>query len=302
MSGEPIKLAIVGVGQIATGKHLPVIAADPRFELVAVATKGALDQPMAVPVFGDHAAMLAAVPEIQAVAVCTPPVARYGVARDMILAGKHVLLEKPSAATLAEAQDLARLASTAGVTLFATWHSRFNAAVIQAAELLRERRVTRMDVQWREDVERYHPGQDWIWRAGGFGVFDPGINALSILTAILPMPLFVRSCQLDIQPGHQTPITAVLQFGPDLAATFDWRPGPDDRTIRIGTADGLELALLNSGRELVLHDRQVRAHEDDEYAQVYDRFARLIADGGTDADFRPQCLVADAYSLATIGL
>ncbi len=37
----------------------------------------------------------------------------------------------------------------------------------------------------KEDVRRWHPGQDWIWEAGGFGVFDPGINALSILTEVL---------------------------------------------------------------------------------------------------------------------
>ena len=42
----------------------------------------------------------------------------------------------------------------------------------------------------RRDLEggraRWHPGQEWIWQAGGFGVFDPGINALSIVTRILP--------------------------------------------------------------------------------------------------------------------
>ena len=43
---------------------------------------------------------------------------------------------------------------------------------------------------WKEDVHHWHPGQRWIWEPGGFGVFDPGINALSVLTEILP----TKSC------------------------------------------------------------------------------------------------------------
>lgn len=45
---------------------------------------------------------------------------------------------------------------------------------------------------WKESIRRWHPGQEWILAAGGFGVFDPGITALSILTAVLPEPVFVE--------------------------------------------------------------------------------------------------------------
>ena len=44
----------------------------------------------------------------------------------------------------------------------------------------------RVHINWKEDVRVWHPGQGWIWEPGGLGVFDPGINALSILTRILP--------------------------------------------------------------------------------------------------------------------
>ena len=46
--------------------------------------------------------------------------------------------------------------------------------------------MKRLLVTWKEDVRHWHPGQQWIWEAGGFGVFDPGINALSIVTKIMP--------------------------------------------------------------------------------------------------------------------
>jgi D-galactose 1-dehydrogenase/L-arabinose 1- dehydrogenase len=57
----------------------------------------------------------------------------------------------------------------------------------------------RVQLIWREDVRVWHPGQDWLLAAGGFGVFDPAINALSILTRVLPERL-AQSAELGIPP------------------------------------------------------------------------------------------------------
>ena len=56
------------------------------------------------------------------------------------------------------------------------------AAVKRAADKLVGKQVKTLQVTWKEDIRRWHPGQDWILAAGGFGIFDPGINAFSILT------------------------------------------------------------------------------------------------------------------------
>ena len=297
-----IRIAIAGLGKIARDQHLPAIAASPAFELAAVATKGDVPPGLGVPVFDDHRAMLREVPGLDAVAVCTPPAARHGVARDALLAGKHVLLEKPTCATLGEAEDLARVACDVGRTAFATWHSRFNPAVDAARAVLAGRRVVRLDVQWREDVERWHPGQDWIWRPGGFGVFDPGINALSAVTAILPAPLFVRECRLVVEPGRDTPIAASLRFGTiheaDLRAEFDWRPSPDIRTITVTSGDGRKLSLLDSARRLLVNGVETAVSGDGEYPLVYARFAELIGAGMSEMDLAPLRLVADSQLLA----
>ena len=53
-------------------------------------------------------------PDLDAVAICTPPQARHRIARDALSAGKHVMLEKPPAATLSELADLKRLAEREG--------------------------------------------------------------------------------------------------------------------------------------------------------------------------------------------
>jgi hypothetical protein len=157
--------------------------------------------------------MLASVPDLDAVAICTPPQPRHAIARDALAAGKHVLLEKPPAATLSELVDLKTAAEAAGKTLFTTWHAQYNAGVEAARERLAGRSVTRLAVTWKEDVRVWHPGQEWIWQAGGFGVFDPGINALSIVTRILPEPVFVKRADLSFPANRDAPIAADLAFG-----------------------------------------------------------------------------------------
>ncbi len=141
-------------------------------------------------------------PDLDAVAICTPPQVRHDIAKQVLLAGKSALLEKPPAATLSELEDLKRIAATAGKTLFTAWHAQHNDGVDAAAKALKGQTIKRLLITWKEDVRQWHPGQEWIWQAGGFGVFDPGINALSILSRIAPQPIFVRQATLEfpVQP------------------------------------------------------------------------------------------------------
>lgn len=104
------KLAIVGVGKIVRDQHLPAIAGNPDFELIATASRhGTVD---GVASYGTIEAMLEAVPQIEAVSLCMPPQYRYEAAYAALNAGKHVFLEKPPGATLSEVQDLVRLADS----------------------------------------------------------------------------------------------------------------------------------------------------------------------------------------------
>ncbi len=121
-------IAVIGVGKIAQDQHLPVIAKDKRFALKALVSQRGIRE-AGVPTFHDFAELLASGVAFDAVAICTPPEARYDIARQALAAGKHVMLEKPPTPTVAEMHDLAGLAATAGKVIFATWHSRYNAAV-----------------------------------------------------------------------------------------------------------------------------------------------------------------------------
>ena len=296
------RVAIVGFGKIAQDQHVPAIRSNPAFELVGAANRRPVEL-AGVPFFGGHRALLAGVPDLDAVAVCTPPGARHEVARDALAAGKHVLLEKPPAATLGEIADLDRRAAEAGRVLFAAWHSRFNAAVEAARARLAGRVVRRVAVTWKEDVRRWHPGQRWIWEPGGFGVFDPGINALSILTRTLPGALFVKRAELLFPANREAPIAARLAFDDgrgeaELGAEFDWRQtGPQSWDILVETGDGTALRLSEGGRRLEVDGRAVETGDDGtgEYGLIYRAFDRLLRDGRSEVDTAPLRLVADAF-------
>jgi D-galactose 1-dehydrogenase len=295
-----IRIAIVGIGKIVRDQHAPVLRADRDYEIVAAASPHSTLEGVAN--YHSVDAMLAAHPEIDAVAVCTPPQFRHDAARKALLAGKHVLLEKPPGATVAEVLDLCAVAAVRKLSLFATWHSRHAAAVEPTRQWLSGRRLKRVEVIWREDVRRWHPGQAWIWRAGGLGVFDPGINALSIVTAILPDAFFLREAELSFPSNCDAPIAAKLKFaevgGAEMTADFDWRQtGPQTWDVRIEGATGETLTLMHGGATLEIDGAPVELATQSEYASIYRRFAELVAARSSDVDLRPLQQVADAFMM-----
>lgn len=294
-----IRIAIVGYGKIAEDQHMPAIRADAAFDLVGVVGPRVAQGP-GVPAFRSLAELRGAV-AVDAVAICTPPGPRFAIAADALAAGLHVLAEKPPTATLGEALELQRLAAAGGSTLFTAWHAQHNAAVRAARALLDGRMVTRLRIDWFEDVRKWHPGQEWIWRPGGFGVFDPGINALSIATAILPMPLLVESATLGFPANRQAPIMAALRFrGGDFGAQMDWRhPDGECWTIAIDTDDGTRLKLLEGGAVLEVDGARQEVAEAGEYPTLYARFAELVAAGRSEIDLEPLRIVADAFLLGS---
>ena len=291
-----MKLGLVGYGAIARGQHEPALAETDGIELVALADPAAGHDWL--PVYPTLAAMLNAHPEISAVSLCQPPIARYAAACEAIAAGRHVMLEKPPAATLAEAESLARLAKSAGVTLFAAWHSRAAAAVASAKEWLGQTSLRSAGIVWKEDVRHWHPGQQWVWNEGGFGVFDPGINALSILTEILSGRIDLTAAHLEVPANCATPIGARLEMtgpgGCPVEAEFDWRQtGPQTWDIVCKTDKG-SLVLSGGGNRMAIDGVDQPVGPEREYRVLYRRFAELVARGESDADFEPLRLAEEA--------
>lgn len=302
MPDKKIKLGIVGVGKIVRDQHLPSIAKNGGYDLIATASRNASVDGVAA--YKNIESMLNAVPDLEAVALCMPPQYRYNAAHLALEKGLHVLLEKPPGATVSEVEQLASLAQTQGVSLYATWHSRYGTAVETARTFLAERELKSVTLNWKEDVRKWHPGQEWIWQAGGLGVFDPGINGLSILTYVMQEPPFVTKATLSFPENKAAPIAASIDFstpsGLSISSEYDWRQaGHEVWNIEFETDQG-SVKIIDGGGGLLIDGEpaQIPVHsEHGEYETIYARFAEIIAARQSDVDLVPLKLVADAFLL-----
>jgi D-galactose 1-dehydrogenase len=295
----PIQLGIVGVGKIVRDQHLPSISGNADFNLIATASRnGTVD---GVQSFITIEEMIDAVPAMNAVSLCMPPQYRYEAAYKALSAGKHVFLEKPPGATLSEVHDLEALAKAKGVSLFASWHSRYAPAVEAAKAFLASTKINSVHVIWKEDVRHWHPNQDWIWQAGGLGVFDPGINALSIVTHILPRAIFLTSATLEFPENRDAPIAADLYFkdatNVPVHAEFDWRQTGKQSWDILAETDAGSMRLADGGAKLFIDDVLTFEEPEAEYPSLYRRFAEVIKAGVSDVELAPLRHVADAFML-----
>ena len=292
-----IEIAIGGLGKVAMNRHVPTLRSSGDFELAAVFSPHEVLE--GVPSYPDLATLVRERPEVTAVALCTPPQVRCRLAREALEHGLHVLLEKPPAVTVGEVLGLAETAARRGLALFASWHSRHACAVEPARIWLANRRIAAARITWKEDVRVWHPGQAWIWKAGGLGVFDPGINGLSVATRILPHALALEQADLYFPCNCETPSAArvLLLSGPNRApvrAELDFlQPGEPTWEIEVDTDAG-RLRLSHGGTRLAIDGVAVSVPATPEYESLYARFAGLVRGRAVDADTAPLQLVTAA--------
>lgn len=296
-----MEIALVGIGKIAVDQHVPAIAASPDWELTATVSRHGTVP--GVTAYDDFDQMLAERSEVRVVSLCLPPVPRFDYARRAIAAGRHVMLEKPPGATLSECHALEALARRHRVSIYATWHSRQADKVPAAKAWLKDKRLERLTITWREDVRQWHPGQDWVFEAGGLGVFDPGINALSILTEILPDPVHLTGAELHFPENRETPIAARCRFhhpqGAEVTMDLNWlEPGAPTWSIEAVTDAGV-LLLEQGGGALSIDGvaQEALPGLSGEYPRLYDQMAKLVKTGGSEMDLAPLRHVADAFLL-----
>jgi hypothetical protein len=130
-------------------------------------------------------------------------------------------------------------------------------------------------------------------------VFDPGINALSILTEILPGPFLVEAARLLEPENRATPIAAELAMtgagGYPVTVELDWRQeGPQTWDIAVET-DGGRLELGQGGAVMRVDGAETARAEEREYPEIYRRFAALLRARESDVDARPLRIIADAF-------
>lgn len=134
-----LRVAVIGCGYWGS-KHVRVMSSTPgvgRITLVEPDLLRAHAMQTAFPATRLCATLEAALPEVDAVVVATPPQSHAAVALQALQAGKHVLVEKPLATSTAEAQVLVEAARRAGVILMVGHTFQYNPAVRELRRRLR---------------------------------------------------------------------------------------------------------------------------------------------------------------------
>ncbi|MBE9129776.1 Gfo/Idh/MocA family oxidoreductase [Coleofasciculus sp. LEGE 07092] len=177
MSSEVSKtMPVIGVAVIGTGFgqkiHIPGFEIHPRTQVAAVYNPDidkaeVIARSHDIPHAGDRLEELLALPEVQAVSISTPPFLHYEMAKQVLQAGKHLLLEKPMTLSATQARQLYHLAAAKGVVAMPDFEFRFVPAWQLFAEYLAQgyvgqKRLIKIDwlVSSRADAQR-----SWNWYA-----------------------------------------------------------------------------------------------------------------------------------------
>ena len=198
-----LRVAVIGVGHLGK-EHARILAGLPGVDLVGVADvnpaqAAAVAQRCGTRAYADHRALLN---EVDAVTVVVPTTEHFAVARDFLRRGVPVLVEKPITRTLAEADELIRLAERGGVLLQVGHIERFNPAF---EELLRRPMQPKF-----VECERHGP---FTGRSLDIGaVLDLMIHDLDLLLTLAGEVAHVEAFGASVFGGHEDVVNARLRF------------------------------------------------------------------------------------------
>jgi predicted dehydrogenase len=193
----PLRAAIIGTGGIAHAHAQAIADLVPRIELVAVADVDAGRAREFADLFAPGAAVypsltaLLDAEEIDLVHVCTPPATHVPLSLEALRAGVPALVEKPTALSLAEMDELVAVSRETGVPALTVYQHRFGAAALRLRRLLQDGVLGRPLVATCETLW-YRPAEyfDVPWRGrweveGGGPTMGHGIHQFDLLLSVL---------------------------------------------------------------------------------------------------------------------
>jgi scyllo-inositol 2-dehydrogenase (NADP+) len=234
---KPIRIGLIGLGWVSTHRHLPALRRNPRFEVVGVADRnGSLAQHWArklgIPCAcaAESIAQVDWLDKVDAVDVVTAPMAHHALIRDALLAGKHVITEKPFAMTVAQGEELVALATTQARQLAIVHNFQFAPSTqrliadIDNGTLGRIKSIVAF--QWGNPQRRL---PTWYDELPGGLFYDESPHLLYLVRRLSPAPLrLVNVSHCPSTLGHQTPASIDAQYrcqvaGQDIPVTVSCR-------------------------------------------------------------------------------
>jgi myo-inositol 2-dehydrogenase/D-chiro-inositol 1-dehydrogenase len=223
---EPVRFGLIGYGAWGS-HHARAITATAGAELVAIAARSdktratALANHPGVRVYDDYRALLEH-PRLDVVDVVLPTYLHYEVARAALESGRHLLLEKPMALTVAECDGLIAVARDKGRVLAVGHEFRLSSLWCKAKEMVDEGAIGRplylLIELWRRPYRLGAEGWRYDIRRVGNWILEEPIHFFDMARWYLsgagdPASVYARANSR--QPGHpelQDNFSAILNF------------------------------------------------------------------------------------------
>ncbi|PWC33371.1 oxidoreductase [Azospirillum sp. TSO35-2] len=257
---KTLSVGLLGFGLAGSVFHAPLIRCEPRLRLSAVASSRVDDIRRAAPEAAAVASPDAIIgdPTIDLVVIATPNTSHAPLARAALLAGKHVVIDKPMATTAAEADELIDLAKRQGRLLSVFHNRRWDNDFLTLRACLENGEVGR-PYHYEAHFDRFRPQIKPGWReqglAGSGVLFDLGAHLIDQALTLFGMPDRILADVGAQRPGALVDdwFHLVLGYGPMRAilhcGTVVCRPGPrfqlhgDGGSFLKHGMDGQEAAL-----------------------------------------------------------
>jgi len=253
---QPVRVGVIGVGNMGQ-HHTRVFSRMKDVELVGVAdvnVERGLDiaSRFRVHYYENYRDLIS---QVAAVAIAVPTVLHHEVGVICLEAGVHVLLEKPIAASIAEAESLVNLAADYNGILQVGHIERFNPAFREVSKVLQGERILAVEA---------HRMSPYSNRANDVSVvFDLMIHDIDLVLELVPYPVVRMTASGNCHSLNLDFVTATLSFGNGVIATLTASKVTHRKMRRIVAHcqnSLVEADFLNSD-EVLIH-RQVTAHPD----------------------------------------
>ena len=252
-----VRFAVIGCGTAANHIHLPALRSAGA-EITAFASRsptsaGATCEAWGAGVVEPRWEDAVARDDVDAVVIATPNAQHHAVAMAALGAGKHVLVDKPMACTVAEADDMIAAAERAGRVLVPFQNTRFAAPFVAAARQVTEGavgEVTGFRVAFgHAGPQAWAPGATWFFEralAGGGCLMDLGVHAIDLVRAVTGSDVTHVAALLggavgDVEADAQLLVRLDGGAIGSIHASWSARPGPDHQLTVVGTEGTLHL-------------------------------------------------------------
>ncbi len=254
-----LRLAVIGCGTVARRTHLPALKQCEDVDVVAFASRTPASAEAAATEWGGGVVIddwrdVVTRDDVDAVDVCSPNYAHREQAVAAARAGKHVLVEKPMAHKLSDADEMINAAREAGVVLHVAHNMRHVAAVVAARDAVARvgKIVGVRHAFGHSGPQDWAPDATWFFdpeQSGGGALIDLGIHSMDLVRFVTGLePTHVSAMLTGDGATEDSAMTTLrLENGATGFVHTSWvaRPAPDFAFAVFGTEGTLHLTFTS---------------------------------------------------------